>query len=168
MIYLKEVEAVKHCQVDIDYYVPFSINIENEKLYGAKTCWRIGDLKKSLMEISIDEKSGMLRDITLTSVNKVYLQKEAIENADIVETGTPVFDVEGNIKNGLCDEVMDFYVYLNREYIMVNLVKEHHPYKYVALERLRLGFDLDNKLISVIVKDLTNDEFSELKAGLKL
>ncbi len=168
MIYLKEVEAVKRCEVDIDYYVPFSINIENEKLYGARICWRIGDLKKSLMEISIDEKSGMLRDITLTSVNKVYLQKEIMENANIVETGTPVFDVDGNIKNGLCDEVMDFYVYLNSGYIMVSFVREHHPYKYVALDRLRLGFDFDNKLISVIVNDLTNDEFSELKDGLKL
>ena len=70
--------------------------------------------------------------------------------------------------NGLCDYMIDFYVYLSKQFIMVNFSEECHPYKFVELERVRFGFDKDNKLISIIVKALSDDEYSELKDGLKL
>lgn len=168
MLFLKEVTNSKQCEVDIDYYVPFTINLGNKESYTSKTCWRIGNFKNSLMEISIDDKSGMLRNITLILVDKAYLVNATLENVDIVESGTPVFLLDGNIKNGLCDQVMDFYVYLSMEFIMVNFSEESHPYKFIELERVRFGFGKDNKLISVIVKDLSGDEYSKLKDGLKL
>ena len=145
MLFLRKVISSAECEVAIDYYVPFTINLENEKSYASKTCWR-----------------------TVISVNKAHLVNGALENIDIVENGTPVFLLDGNIKNGLCDQVMDFCVYLNQESIMVNLSEESHPHKYIELERVRFGFDKDNKLISVIIKDLSCDEYSELKDGLKL
>lgn len=168
MLFLREVTNSKKCEVDIDYYVPFTINLGNEKSYTPKTYWRIGNFKDSLMEISIDEKSGMLRDITLTSVNKAHLVNETLENIDIVENGTPIFLLDGDIKNGLCDQVMDFYVYLSRDFIMVKFCEESHLYKFIELGRVRFGFDKDNKLISVIIKDLSDNEYSELKDSLKL
>ena len=168
MLFLRKVTNSKQCKVDIDYYVPFKINLGNEKSYTPKIYWRIGNFKNSLMEISIDEKSGMLRGITLTSVNKAHLVNATLENINIVESGTPVFLLDGNIKNGLCDQVVDFYVYLSMEFIMVNFSEESHPYKYIELERVRFGFDKDNKLISVTIKDLSGNEYSELKEGLKL
>ena len=168
MLLLREVTNYKQCEVNIDYYVPFSIKLGNRKSYTSKTCWRIGNFKNSLMEISIDDKSGMLRDVTLISVDKAYLVNTTLQNVEAVESGTPVFMLDGNIQNGLCDHVMDFYVYLSKEFIMVNFGEECHPYKFVELERVRFGFDNDNKLISVIVKDLSDDEYSELKDGLKL
>ena len=118
--------------------------------------------------ILIDEKRGILREITLTSVDKAHLLNGTSENVNIVESGTPVFLLDGNIKNGLCDQVMDFDVYLSMEFIMVNFSEERYPYKFVELERVRFGFDKDDKLISVIVKDLSSKEYSELKDGLKL
>ena len=166
MLFLREVTKGKQYKVDIDYYVPFTITLENEKLYSPQICWRIGNFKKSLMEISIDEKRGILREITLTSVDKAHLLNGSSENVNIVESGTPVFLLDGNIKNGLCDQVMDFDVYLSMEFIMVNFSEERYPYKFVELERVRFGFDKDDKLISVIVKDLSSKEYSELKDGL--
>lgn len=168
MLFLRAVTNSKQCKINIDYYVPFTINLGNDKLYTPKICWRIGNLKKSLMEISIDEKSGILREITLTLVDKAHLVNAALENAEIVESGTPVFRLDGTIKNGLCNQVMDFDVYLSMEFIMVNFSEESHPYKFIELERVGFGFDKDNKLISVIIKDLTNDEYRELKEGLKI
>ena len=168
MLFLREVTKSKQYKVDIDYYVPFTITLENEKLYSPQICWRIGNFKKSLMEISIDEKRGILREITLTSVDKAHLLNGTSEKVNIVESGTPVFLLDGNIKNGLCDQVMDFDVYLSMEFIMVNFSEERYPYKFVELERVRFGFDKDDKLISVIVKDLSSKEYSELKDGLKL
>lgn len=168
MLFLKEIAKNKYCKVYIDYYVPFTINLGNEKSYTSKIYWRIGNFKNSLMEVSIDENSGMLRKITLTSVDKAHLVNAALENVDIVENGTPVFLLNGNVKHGLCDQVMDFYVYLSKEFIMVNFSEESHPYKFIELERVRFGFDKDNKFISVIVKDLSGDEYNELKNSLKL
>ena len=168
MLFLKEVMNSKQCEVDIDYYVPFTINLGYEKSYTPKSCWRIGNFKNSLMEISIDEKSGILRDVTLISADKAHLVNATLENVDIVESGTPVFLLDGNIKNGLCDQVMDFYVYLSMEFIMVNFSEESHPYKFIELERVRFGFDKDNALICIIIKKLSSDEYCELKDGLKL
>ena len=168
MLILTEVMNSTQCEVDIDYYVPFTIKLGNRTSYTSKIYWRIGNFKNSLMEISIDDKSGMLRDVTLISVDKAYLVNTTLQNIEPVENGMPVFLLDGNIQNGLYDYVMDFYVYLNIEFIMVNFSEECHPYKFVELGRVRFGFDKDNRLISVIVKDLSGDEYSELKDGLKL
>lgn len=168
MLFLREVSNSKQCKVNIDYYVPFTIKLGNRESYTSKIYWRIGNFINSLLEISIDEKSGMLRDVTLVSVDKAYLVNTTLKNVESVESGTPVFLPDENIQNGLCDHVMDFYVYLSKEFIMVNFSEECHPCKFVELERVRFGFDNNNKLISVIVKDLSDDEYIELKDGLKL
>ncbi len=168
MLFLKEITDSKQCEVDIDYYVPFTISLKTEKLYAPKVCWRIGNFKNSLMEISIDEKTGVLREITLTLVNKAYLVDTTLENADIVKSGTPVFQLEGNIKNGLCNKELDFNVYLSMKFIMVDFSKGEHPIKFIELDRVRFCFDKDRKLISVIIKDLSVDEYNELKESLKL
>jgi len=168
MLFLKEVTESKPCEVDIDYYVPFTIRLKTEKRYAPKVCWRIGNFKDSLMEISIDEKTGMLREAALISVHTARLADAVLENANLMKNGTPVFRLEGSAKNGLCNRALDFNVRLNEEFIGVNLSEGEHPVKCVELERIQFGFDKDSKLISVIVKDLSADEYKELKDGLKL
>ena len=58
MLSLREITSYKQCEVNIDYNVPFTIKLGNRESYTSKTCWRIGNLKNSLMEISIADKSG--------------------------------------------------------------------------------------------------------------
>lgn len=168
MLFLRDVTSNNECEVEVDYYVPFTINVGNEKLFSPKVCWRIGNFKTSLMEICIDEKSGVLRDITLTSVDRAYLEDKLLENVSVAERGTPVFLLEGNVKNGLCDQVMDFNVYLGKNYIMVNFTLERYPEKIIELDRVQFYIGQNNQLISVIVKDLSFYEYNELKEGLKV
>lgn len=168
MLFLKEVVNSKKCEVDIDYYVPFSINIIDKNIYNTKVRWRTGNFKNSLIEVTIDKKDGTLRGITLISVDRAFLVNTVLESIDEVESGTPVFCLDGNIKNDLCDQLMDFYVYLGLNFIMVKFSKEIQFYKFIELDRVRFGFDKDNKLVSIIVKNLSNHEYTELKDGLKL
>lgn len=168
MLYLKEVINSKKCEICIDYYVPFTIKLENKKPYSNKVCWRSGNFKKSLIEISMEKENGVLSDITLVSVDNAVLTDTSLDNINLMKDGVPVFSIKGNIKNGLCDQVMDFYVYLNTKFIMVNLNKQIIPCKYVKLEKVLFGFDKDCKLNSIILKDLSDYEYKELKTGLNL
>lgn len=168
MLYLKNITNRMECDVKVDYYVPFTMNVGRRELYAPKTYWRTGNFKNSFMEISIDEKNGMLRDITLVSVNKAVLTDAVLENVEILESGTPMFLLDGDIKNGLCDERMDFYVYLSEKFIKVDFGEKSHSCTFIELERGLFGFDENNKLVSIIIKELSDDEYHELKDGLKL
>lgn len=162
MLFLKEVVDNKQCQVKIDYYIPFTISLKTETLYEPKICWRTGNFKNSLLEISIDQKTGILREITLILVNRVHFVDTVLDCAPIVEKGTPVFRLEGDLKNGLCDQEVDFDVYLNMEFVKVDFGNGSQPVKLIELERVLFGFDKKERLISVIIKDLTTDEYREL------
>jgi len=53
MVLLKEIEEEKEVDIEIDYYVPFSITIINKNRYQPKIYWRMGNIKTSLnMSIS--------------------------------------------------------------------------------------------------------------------
>lgn len=167
MLFLKEVIDSKQCEVNVDYYIPFTISLKTEKLYEPKICWRTGNFKNSLLEISIDQKTGILREITLTLVNMVHFVDAVLDCVNIVKKGTPIFQLEGNLKNGLCDQELDFNVYLNMEFIEVDFGNGSQPVKFIELERVLFGFDKEEKLISVIIKDLSTDEYNELHDSMK-
>lgn len=162
MLFLKEVVDSKQCEVEIDYYIPFIISLKTETLYEPKVCWRTGNFKNSLLEISIDQKTGILREITLTLVNMAHFVDTVLDCVHIVEKGTPVFRLEGDLKNNLCDQEVDFEVYFNMEFVKVDFGNRSQPVKYIELERVLFGFDKKERLISVIIKDLTTDEYREL------
>lgn len=167
MLILKDVVNCKKCNIDIDYYVPFTISIECEKKYDDRICWRTGNFKNSLIEITLDARNGILKDITLTSIDKAVLLDTMLETVNEVESGTPAFSIEGNTKNGIHDEVMNFTVVLGIDFIMVKLEEDNCTCKFIELERVRFGID-NNRLVSIIVKNLTEFEYSELKDSLKL
>ena len=168
MLLLKDIINNDECKVEVGYYVPFSITIGNEKVFSSKLCWRIGNFKTSLMEISIDEKTGVLRNITLTSVDKANLLNESLKKFDVTEIGTPVFSLEGNVKNGLCDQLIDYDVYLGNDYIRVDFDLDKYYKKIIKQDRVLLIFNQNNQLISLIVKDLSRSEYNDLKEGLKI
>lgn len=168
MLVLKNIEDCKKCDVNIDYYVPFTICIECDNKYSARNSWRTGNLKKSLIEVALDANSGALRDITLTAIDNAVLVDTLLEKANDVESGTPLFYIEGDTKNGIYDEIMNFTVFLGLDFIMVKLKEDTVVCKYIELERVRFGIDDNNRLISIIVKNLTEYERHELKDSLKL
>ena len=91
-----------------------------------------------------------------------------LEDIDDVESGTPVFLLEGNTKNGIHDHLMNFTVFLGLDFIMVNLEEDSCICKFIELERVRFGIDSNNKLVSITIKNLSEFEYGELKDSLKL
>lgn len=167
MLILENVVDTLKCDINIDYYVPFTVNVECEDKYGAKVCWRTGNFKNSLIEIALDARNGILRDITLISIDKAVLLDTVLEDIDDVESGTPVFLLEGNTKNGIHDHLMNFTVFLGLDFIMVNLEEDSCICKFIELERVRFGIDSNNKLVSITIRNLSEFEYGELKDSLK-
>ena len=168
MLYLKEVISSGTCEVNIDYYVPFTINIDSKKMNARRICWRTGNLKKSLIEISIDEESGIVQEITLVSVDKVFSIDTKLESLNKCERGVPAFKVSGSIKNALSDYIKDFNVYLSEEFIMVKLDESTDIYRYIKLERVLFGINKEDRLVSIIIRNLSDNDYNELKASFKL
>ena len=71
-------------------------------------------------------------------------------------------------RNGFCDQIIDFFVYLSPKDITIKFQKEIRPVKCVQLGRVRFSFDKEEKLICITVFDLSDYEYCELKAGMKI
>ena len=169
MLLLKDVYDEVKCDVTIDYYVPFTINVESNNVYGTCLCWRTGDLKKSLIEVSMDKDTGLLTEITLVSIDEVCIVENKMFDVSNKIKGTPAFIFDGEIKNGLCDQPGSVEVELGLDYLLVRLDKKVDEDKYIELNRVTFGIDHNDKLLSITIKDLTDYEYSELKeAFLKL
>jgi len=166
MVSLKGIEKERDCLIEIDYYVPFTITIDNKNKYVPKIYWRMGDIRTSLIEICINEESGVLKDITLVSVNKVKLVDNKINDIDNVKNGIPIFNIKSNVENGLIDEKRDFEVYLNKDYIMVAFENSKGSCNYIKFGRTTMGFDNDGILNLIVVNDLKENEYNDLKEGL--
>lgn len=165
MLILKNIIDNRKCSVEIDYYVPFTITIEDKSINATRYYWSAGN-KRSVIEFAIDKQSGILKEITLVAVDKVFLIDKKLEKISKINNGVPVLEIEGDIKNGLCDEPIDFYVYLGSNSITVNIGEEVNCTKMIQLERVYLGFDVTERLVSVSVNDLSEYEYNELKQGM--
>lgn len=163
MLLLKDIYDEEKCNVDIDYYIPFTINVERKNAFGTYLCWRTGDLKKSLIEVSMDKDSGLLTEITLVSVDEVCIVENKMYDVSKGVKGTPAFIIDGEIKNGLCDQPGSLEVELGLDYLVVRFDKNDDADKYIELNRVRFGIDKNGKLLSVTIKGLTDYEYGELK-----
>lgn len=168
VLQLIDIADENKCDVCIDYYIPCTIEISNEKIYNSKIYWRTGNFKNSLIEFAIDEKSGILNNITLVSVDKVFLTEIELTDKENMRYGTPVFRLDGNINNGLCDQFMDFCVYLSSGYFAIKLIDKIQICKLIELDRVRFGFDDHGSLVLIIVTNLSPCEYDELKESLNL
>lgn len=168
MLFLKRVESEKKCDIEIDYYVPITITVGAGSYFSEKIYWRTGNFKNSLIEISIEKEKGTLKDITLVAVNEVYLIDFPENECEKKQIGVPLFMLDGNTRNGFCDQIIDFFVYLSPKDITIKFQKEIRPVKCVQLGRVRFSFDKEEKLICITVFDLSDYEYCELKAGMKI
>lgn len=176
MLLLRGLEKPDSCVVNVDSFVPFTINIIGKHEYESKIYWRTGNFRKSLLEVAIEERTGELREITLTSADVVSILDITLEKYEEIEKnavtmkkeGIPIFLIDGEIKNKLCDQRSDFEVYLGYDFILVKLKKNVISNKCIELEKMRLEVDKNNELISIMVKNLSKAERNQLKVGLNL
>lgn len=85
------------------------------------------------LEISIDQKTGILREIMLTSIHVAHFIDQEFDGVNIVEKGISVFQLDGNIKYDFCDQKLDFDGDLGRDFVSVDFWKERKPIQFMEL-----------------------------------
>ncbi|XKM13052.1 hypothetical protein RCS94_08460 [Orbaceae bacterium ac157xtp] len=153
--------------VEIDYYVPFTVEVKGQNFTNENSLyWRTGNFDTSLLEIGIGEKSGILKSITLTMVNQVDTNNANYEVLDI-RNATPIFDIS-MMKNQIFDYISEYYVSLTVDDITVRMSQENRVKTIFRMGRIDMGFGFENELIFIKVSKLFDREYKELAESFKL
>ncbi len=169
LLKLLSVSEKEECKVEIDFYVPFSVEIGDSFNFKKENIvyWRTGDIERSLIEIGIGSNTGILRRITLTSFKKASVKNVALKDIEI-EEGTPVFDAGIIPKKGIFDFISDFEVYLGKDSIIAMIEKVDKCRKIIRMDRVDIGIDNQNNITHIAINNLDFKEYNELKDALKL
>lgn len=164
LLRLLSVSEKEECKVEIDFYVPFSVEIGDSSNFIKENTvyWRTGDIERSLIEIGIGSNTGILRRITLTSVKKASVKNVTLEDIEI-EEGTPVFDVGMIPEKGIFDFISDFEVYLGKNSIIAMIEKIDKCRKVIRIDRVDIGVDSQNHITHIAINNLSFQEYIELR-----
>lgn len=170
LLKLYGLEECNECHIEFDYYVHYSVEIYSKRytqVNEKNVYWRTGDIDQSLVEIGIDSRTGVLRNLTLTAVKNAILGDVIVIDNRIME-GIPVFDISMIPEKGIYDCVKDFHVFLGKEAISTIIGEIDKCRTLIRFGRIDIGFDLEDYITHVTVNNLTADEYAELKESLKL
>lgn len=161
MLKVKEILNIVPINVEFDIYIPINIEFGMWDVSLEPTIyWRTGDLKKSLIEIEIGSKKGIIRSITLTQVNDIYdVNKENIFNEVPITEGIPVLEIENynENKNIFTDELKDFQVCINNDKVYI-LLSHQEVVSVIKNDRVSFGLDKNNLICAIQVDKITSDE----------
>ncbi|WP_427340826.1 hypothetical protein [Caloranaerobacter sp. DY30410] len=161
MLKVKEILNITPINVEFDIYIPINIEFGMWDVSLEPTIyWRIGNFKKSLMEIGIGSKKGIIRSITLTQINEIYdVNEENIFNEVPITEGVPVLEIENNNgnKNIFTDELKDFQVCINNDKVYI-LLSHQGLVSVIKNDRVSFGLDKNNLICAIQVDKITSDE----------
>ena len=166
MLKLMGISNVKKIYVESDFYVPVKIRFEHwNAMTEPKHCWGISKLDGNfLFEIAIGEETGELKYITLVASPKVQLgtPPQTIKCSKSKKEGLPRFETkEWNRNDYYTKEMIDFDIYIDKRDIFIVLFN-HEITKIIINDRVVFGFDKNDILCSIEVKDISTDEKSGL------
>lgn len=155
-------------QITIDPYVPIDVKWGNwnEVEENTRYC-RFGDFKKSLLEVGVGSKSGLIRSITLVEAKEIYLNNSKYSYKMInCEQGIPILSADGwtgtdrlDIQSQLVVSTLDDEVVLS--------FGDGTAVKCIQSGRVKFGLNKFDELCIIIVGDLTVGEMNELNSSLK-
>lgn len=164
----RTLDAIKS-NIEFDFYIPIKIRFDttiNEPTHclGIKTAD-----EKALIEITIGKFSGNLKYITLVLSPKIQktfpIEKYPTKNE---LHGLPIFETQkfANL-DYYSNTTKDFKVYLNPNQMLIVLEPNKIESKVIN-NRVALGFDKDNHLCSIEIKDISHDEKAILEESLRV
>lgn len=152
--------------VEVDYYTPLTIEVSGIPSYAEKNYFRLVK-ENSLLEIGIDIESHQLMNIILVQISSASLVNQIVVKEIADKQGRPVFQSDISFTNGLHDINQSFDVFLSREILKIRLIDVEET-SYLTNGRVKLGFSQDGILVSILLLDLTDKEYSDLKDSFKL
>lgn len=152
--------------VKVDYYTPLTIEVTNIPPYSDKNYFRLVKAN-NLLEIGLDATSYQLTNIILVQASKVSLvEKLSLKNVEIKQ-GCPVFLDDISFTSGLHDLEQLFEVFLSKDKLKIQLIDKEEVF-YLVNGRVYLGFSQDERLVTIILLDLKDEEYEDLKDSFEL
>ncbi|HHP7421926.1 hypothetical protein [Providencia rettgeri] len=160
----------KYMDISIDGYVPIDIKlfdtIGNVPLY-----YRLGDGKKSLLEIAVLPENGFLSAITLVIINPECVHKvdTALEKLLVDSSGIPVVNLEiwkSQINNSFSQRFIDDFDFdiqaiVSPTSIMLNIAKNEEEINWIKCsDRFYVGINDKKNITSMLLDKLTQEEIS--------
>lgn len=172
MLILKEEYVCTDISIDIDEYVPFTVEVNTPETSSPPLYWRGGDGKSSLIEIGLTRESGSVCSVTLTTINpnKVKETKLPIDAGLPEVSGMPVFDTStwdsgsDNYSDNFQDEFgSEIGLILGENYLTLQFESVDKSVRYVKNNQLRFGIASNGMLSTLDIVGLTTDEINMLK-----
>ena len=152
--------------VKVDYYTPLSIEVTNIPPYSDKNYFRLVK-SENLLEIGLDATSYQLTNIILVQTSNVSLvEKISLKNVEMKQ-GCPIFLDDISFTSGLHDLDQSFEVFLSKDKLKIQLIDLEEEF-YLVNGRVYLGFSQDERLVTIILLDLNDEEYEDLKDSFKL
>lgn len=152
--------------VKVDYYTHLTIEVTNIPPYADKNYFRLVK-SENLLEIGLDATSYQLTNIILVQASKVSLvEKLSLKNVEIKQ-GCPVFLDDISFTSGLHDLDESFEVFLSKDKLKIQLIDKEEAF-YLVNGRVYLGFSQDERLVTIILLDLKDEEYEDLKDSFEL
>ncbi|MGC6585242.1 hypothetical protein ACPV3A_09780 [Paenibacillus sp. Dod16] len=157
--------TINKVDLEIDKYVPFNIEWNYTTIKNPKNYWRTGDFNRSLFAIGLDSVTGLIRDMTLTSFNKISESDGLLLSSNSV-VGLPKFDLtQWPSSDSFLDYSRDFIIHLTRNGISISMIPDSVALT-VKSERVLFHFDENNILLTVDIIDFTEDEYQRIRMSL--
>lgn len=151
--------------VKVNYYTPLTIEVTNIPPYADKNYFRLVK-NKSLLEIGLDASSYQLTNIILVQTSNVSLvEKLSLKNVEMKQ-GCPVFLDDISFATGLHDLDQSFEVFLSKDKLKIQLIDKEEAF-YLVNGRVCLGFSQDERLVTILLLDLNDEEYEDLKDSFK-
>lgn len=175
MLRLKDVEACKSPIIEIDEYVPLTIEFGSQSI--SPLYWRGGDGSLSLIEIGLCEDSGAINSATLTSIAPACVLKTTEPlNSTLPEIeGIVVFDISdwSRYTNAYSDKFKDdfgssFDLIIGDSYAVIVLAKDNKPARYVKNGQIRIGISPTGDFSTLEIMELTPNQIELLQQACNI
>lgn len=170
MLKLNRINEVKEYILNIDEYIPFSI--EFSKSYSEFICFRFGNGDTSLLEIYVNKNTFEIYNITLVSINTmnvVLCNKEKIENNKIFDIGFPIITYDNSLIIGDISYFDCFYsdikLFIGTQHLCVSM-DESLTERYVQNNNVFFGFNVFGNLNSIIINNIPFDDIDIIKQSI--
>ena len=151
--------------VKVNYYTPLTIEVTNIPPYADKNYFRLVK-SENLLEIGLDASSYQLTNIILVQASNVSLvEKLSLKNVEMKQ-GCPVFLDDISFATGLHDLDQLFEVFLSKDKLKIQLIDKEEAF-YLVNGRGCLGFSQDERLVTILLLDLNDEEYEDLKDSFK-
>ncbi|GER89966.1 hypothetical protein KDW_41360 [Dictyobacter vulcani] len=147
----------------VDPYVPLSFRSYDTVPY----LWRIGDFHRSLLEISIEQSTGILYDVTLTLPGSSMLANLPTGYELVPEKiGLPIIEIsaitwEGEYI-GIWDEKHEFSLLLKNDAVYIVFDSSLNPSSCISVDRVTF-FEAESVLCGIGFFSLAPEEIALLK-----